>query len=408
MPKPAANRAAQAREPARSRHPCRRAGRGSAATAAAPPAGRCPGRARCALRNAAERLQSRRSRRCSTGVYSNLSQDPTRYGLAGFALGEDVSPGPARLRPGRIRVHAGGECRPSVRRQPHRRADTRQHGIGRRSVRVRDRTGLRPRAQVRPLLLGHRLPERAAPARLGFLRRAARLPGVSRRPVLRPMACSSSGLRRPTSSSSSAPRSAMATAFRAASAIATASAPPAYSCTPAATSARAIAGARDSRTSTRAPTAARRRSSTPPATLRRRASPARAASPIADFVWKYAPNGNAQQTNFKLQGEYFWRREHGDLTYDADGALGLTQTRAVFVDAERRLSAGRVAVHADVARRRALRPARSRHAPTTAPTTRCSRCRFPSATLHVHGRLDAVRVQPVARCNTRATRCGPT
>ena len=47
---------------------------------------------------------------------------------------------------------------------------------------------------------------------------------------------------------------------------------------------------------------------------------------IADFVWKWAPNGNALETNFKLQGEYFWRRERGDLTYDADGALGLTQT----------------------------------------------------------------------------------
>jgi hypothetical protein len=49
---------------------------------------------------------------------------------------------------------------------------------------------------------------------------------------------------------------------------------------------------------------------------------------IADFVWKYAPNGNAQITNFKLQGEYFWRRERGDFTYDADGALGLTNTSA--------------------------------------------------------------------------------
>ena len=47
---------------------------------------------------------------------------------------------------------------------------------------------------------------------------------------------------------------------------------------------------------------------------------------IADFVWKWAPNGNAQERNFKFQTEYFWRREHGDLTYDADGALGLTQT----------------------------------------------------------------------------------
>jgi hypothetical protein len=26
---------------------------------------------------------------------------------------------------------------------------------------------------------------------------------------------------------------------------------------------------------------------------------------IADFVWKYAPNGNPRQTNFKVQGEYF-------------------------------------------------------------------------------------------------------
>lgn len=47
---------------------------------------------------------------------------------------------------------------------------------------------------------------------------------------------------------------------------------------------------------------------------------------IADFVWKYAPQGNARDTNFKLQGEYFWRRENGDLTYDADGTLGLTNT----------------------------------------------------------------------------------
>ena len=49
---------------------------------------------------------------------------------------------------------------------------------------------------------------------------------------------------------------------------------------------------------------------------------------IADFIWKYAPNGNAQNTNFKLQGEYFWRRETGDFTYDVDGALGLTNTSA--------------------------------------------------------------------------------
>ncbi len=37
---------------------------------------------------------------------------------------------------------------------------------------------------------------------------------------------------------------------------------------------------------------------------------------IADFVWKYAPNGNPIYTNFKLQAEYLRRHENGDLTYD--------------------------------------------------------------------------------------------
>jgi len=37
---------------------------------------------------------------------------------------------------------------------------------------------------------------------------------------------------------------------------------------------------------------------------------------IADFVWKWAPDGNAKRTNFKFQTEYMWRRESGTLTYD--------------------------------------------------------------------------------------------
>jgi hypothetical protein len=43
----------------------------------------------------------------------------------------------------------------------------------------------------------------------------------------------------------------------------------------------------------------------------------------ADFIYKYAPNGNATQTNFKLQGEYFRRRENGTLTFDTTGIGGL-------------------------------------------------------------------------------------
>jgi hypothetical protein len=36
---------------------------------------------------------------------------------------------------------------------------------------------------------------------------------------------------------------------------------------------------------------------------------------VADFIWKYAPNGNAHDTSLKVQGEYFWRRERGDFTF---------------------------------------------------------------------------------------------
>ena len=43
----------------------------------------------------------------------------------------------------------------------------------------------------------------------------------------------------------------------------------------------------------------------------------------ADFVYKYAPDGNATHTNFKLQGEYFRRRESGTLIYDIAGIDGI-------------------------------------------------------------------------------------
>ncbi len=39
----------------------------------------------------------------------------------------------------------------------------------------------------------------------------------------------------------------------------------------------------------------------------------RSRTTIADFVYKWAPNGNPKHTNFKLQGEYVWRKENGTL-----------------------------------------------------------------------------------------------
>ena len=35
-----------------------------------------------------------------------------------------------------------------------------------------------------------------------------------------------------------------------------------------------------------------------------------------DLIWKYAPNGNIRERYLKVQGEYFRRKESGDLTYN--------------------------------------------------------------------------------------------
>jgi hypothetical protein len=40
---------------------------------------------------------------------------------------------------------------------------------------------------------------------------------------------------------------------------------------------------------------------------------------IGDFLWKWAPNGNATQRNFKFQSEYFYRDESGDVAVDNAG-----------------------------------------------------------------------------------------
>jgi hypothetical protein len=48
---------------------------------------------------------------------------------------------------------------------------------------------------------------------------------------------------------------------------------------------------------------------------------------IADAIYKWAPNGNPTQRNFKLQGEYFQRKESGALTSGTDsGDFASTQS----------------------------------------------------------------------------------
>jgi hypothetical protein len=46
---------------------------------------------------------------------------------------------------------------------------------------------------------------------------------------------------------------------------------------------------------------------------------------VLSGIFKWAPNYNPTSTSFKLQGEYFRRRENGSLTFDTAGAVG-TQT----------------------------------------------------------------------------------
>lgn len=57
---------------------------------------------------------------------------------------------------------------------------------------------------------------------------------------------------------------------------------------------------------------------------------------VLDGVWRWAPQGNATQTNFKLQGEYFRRTERGEVAYDMDDVSGA----GVPVDAYRSAQSG--------------------------------------------------------------------
>jgi hypothetical protein len=50
---------------------------------------------------------------------------------------------------------------------------------------------------------------------------------------------------------------------------------------------------------------------------------------VADAVWKWAPDGNAKRTNFKLQGEYLRSRRTGDLVYDVGVTDSLSTYKAV-------------------------------------------------------------------------------
>lgn len=59
---------------------------------------------------------------------------------------------------------------------------------------------------------------------------------------------------------------------------------------------------------------------------------------VADFVWKWAPNGNPKYRNFKLQGEYFQRREKGTLDCQDDAGAACNGGAGVVSDYKTRQS----------------------------------------------------------------------
>jgi hypothetical protein len=97
---------------------------------------------------------------------------------------------------------------------------------------------------------------------------------------------------------------------------------------------------------------------------------------LADFVWKWAPDGNPKYQNFKFQSEYFVRKDKGDLTCTDENGVGNAcdplaagpVTGRLRYASERLVCSGRLPVHAKLAGRPALRPARQR-----APESRCQR-----------------------------------
>ncbi len=148
-------------------------------------------------------------------------------------------------------------------------------------------------------------------ARLGLHRRAARLPGVSRRPVPAPTACSSSGSRPPTSSSMLGAEMGNGDSSRAPIATRTARARACSSRTRAATSAYSSswrAGLSYLRTAARDRTVdvlhRACRSPVPGSTDRRipLAFTGTSHVAVADFVWKWAPNGNAHDHELQAAG----------------------------------------------------------------------------------------------------------
>ncbi len=118
------------------------------------------------------------------GTYANTSQDPNTYQITGFVpSGGEVGPPKRSFGLGETELNISANIDPYFRGVAIASLAPEGRGQRRGGVLPDARAVARLYAQRRAFFFRHRLPERAAPARVGFSGRAARVQGVSRQPV---------------------------------------------------------------------------------------------------------------------------------------------------------------------------------------------------------------------------------
>ena len=339
---------------------------------AAPPA--VAGRSRRRGRASARSIP--RSRRCCRAPTRNLSQDPNKYALSGFAPSGDIAPGK--------RGFSLGESELAI------SANVDDKFFGNLIVSLTPENTVVGRGGVRAATpapaTGSRRSSGASSPASAISTTSTSTCGTSstRRSSTRRFSAAST-TRRPAaevgradrhSSSSSAASSATAKAFPGRRATRTASARASPTSTPAATSATSNswrAGlsylqTRAQRSRLRADRRLRQRS-------RRSASPAAASSRSPTSSGSTRPTATRSRPTSSCRASISGGARAAISPTTATARSGSTQHVELRRAAKRLVRAGRLPVHAGVARRRALRPARSGPASTTAPTPRTSRTR---------------------------------
>ena len=325
------------------------------------------------------------------GTYANTSQDPNTYQITGFVpSGGEVGPPKRSFGLGETELAIVGQYRSLFPRRRDCVARARRRGRGRGGVLPDAGAAARLHAQGRALLLRHRLSERAAPARVGLPGRAAGVQGVSRQPAQAGRRAAQVDRADRPVCSSSARNSAPAISFPAATATRTASAAARCSRISAATSAPSTAwraGLSYLQHFARRPHLRRHR------LARRRGD--QQLSPATRSCGVSTACSNGRRTAIPTTTTSSCRASISASSRTARSPTTIPRGSNVFGVGQRLLQhrpvrlvrAGRVAVHAALARRLPLRHAELRHGRTTASST-----------------TGSGRPRPISRCSPATAR----